>query len=76
MSEKVYEVLPGCKYTGKHGVYVGKHDGKIESDKFKESELMGDDAHIEMALKGSDKHNVKPVIKLVTSSKPAKKADK
>jgi hypothetical protein len=66
-TEKVYEVLPGKKYTGKHGVYVGKCDSKIVGDKFKESEIMGGEEHLEMALKGSDKYKVKPVIKISTA---------
>lgn len=42
MAGKLYEVLDGCAYTGKHRVYYG-------GDQFPESEIFGD---ITVALKG------------------------
>jgi hypothetical protein len=69
-AEKVYEVLPGKKYTGKHKVYHGENKAKgLTAQRFKESELFGD---VEIALNGSKKHEIEPVIKLVAGS--AKKA--
>ncbi len=58
MTEKVYVVLEGQKYTGKHRVYEA-------GQKFAEAELFGD---LEMALKGHEKSKTKPKIKEVKSS--------
>ena len=55
MAEKMYKVLDGQKYTGKHRVYCGKGAmGRTKGDMFPESELFGNDENLEMALNGSD----------------------
>lgn len=62
--EKVYIVLEGKKYAGKHRVYEA-------GQKFAESELFGD---LEMALNGSKKHKIDPKIKVYVAPK-IKKAE-
>lgn len=73
--DKVYEVLPGKMYTGKHKVYHGADDAKgWTSQRFTGKEIFGD---LDIALngmkgqkrRGKDLPDVKPVIKLVTASK-------
>ncbi len=55
MAEKMYKVLEGQRYTGKHRVYYGKGEmGREKSDTFPESELFGNKDNLEMSLKGSD----------------------
>jgi hypothetical protein len=71
MAEKLYEVLPGCRYGGKTRVFK-------EGQKFPESELAGGKENIELALNGQKfvegkKPAKKPVIKAVSASE-AKKA--
>lgn len=58
MADKIYEVLEGKKYTGKHGVYK-------EGRQFPESELFGD---VESALKST----IKLVTKATKESKATK----
>lgn len=64
--EKVYIVLEGQKYSGKHKVYT-------EGQKFAESEIFGD---LDMAVKGSKDHNIDPKIKEWKASTGKKKSDK
>ena len=55
MAEKMYKVLEGQRYTGKHRVYYGKGEmGRQTGDMFPESELFGNKDNIEMALNGAD----------------------
>lgn len=55
MAEKMYRVLEGKKYTGKHKVYCGKGAmRRKESDVFPASELFGRPENIRMALDGSE----------------------
>ncbi len=55
MAEKMYRVLEGQRYTGKHKVYYGKGEmGRRESDMFPESELFGNKENLEMSLNGAD----------------------
>jgi len=55
MAEKMYRVLEGKKYTGKHKVYCGKGAmRRKESDVFPASELFGRPENIRMALEGAD----------------------
>lgn len=55
MAEKMYRVLEGQRYTGKHRVYYGKGEmGRKESDVFPESELFGNAENLEMSLNGAD----------------------
>ena len=54
MAEKMYRVLEGARYTGKHKVYYGKGEmHRRESEVFPESELFGNEKNLEMALEGS-----------------------
>ena len=61
-AEKNYIVLEDQKYTGKSRVFVA-------GEKFAGVELLGS---LEMALKGSPKHNVKPKIKVYVKPKETK----
>ncbi len=76
MAVKMYQVLKGQKYTGKHRVYKGA-DGKVkkEGDIFPATELYGNEDNIKMALegqKGSEtKAAKKPKIKLVSNGSKA-----
>ena len=55
MAEKMYKVLDGQKYTGKHRVYCGKGAmGRTKGDTFPETELFGNEENLEMALEGSE----------------------
>lgn len=65
MAEKIYEVLKDKKYTGKHKVYKA-------GDKFKESELMGGESHLKMALEGNKDPKIAAVIKISTAKEVKK----
>lgn len=55
MAEKIYRVLEGQRYTGKHRMYYGKGEmGRRECDIFPESELFGNKDNLEMSLNGAD----------------------
>ena len=55
MAEKMYRVLEGARYTGKHKVYYGKGEmGRRESEVFPESELFGNADNLKMSLEGSE----------------------
>lgn len=55
MAEKMYKVLEGMKYTGKHKVYCGKGAmNRIKGDVFPESELFGNEENLDMSLNGSE----------------------
>ena len=55
MAEKMYKVLEGQKYTGKHRVYCGEGVmGRTKSDIFPTSELFGNADNLKMSLEGSD----------------------
>ena len=55
MAEKIYRVLEGQRYTGKHRMYYGKGEmGRSENEKFPESELFGNKDNLEMSLNGAD----------------------
>jgi len=55
MAEKMYRVLEGQRYTGKHKVYYGKGEmHRIESEVFPESELFGNKENLDMSLNGAD----------------------
>jgi len=66
MTEKVYIVLEGKKYTGKHAVYNA-------GDKFLESELSGNEDNLDMAINGNKSFKVDPVIKLAAAEKKVTK---
>ncbi len=55
MVEKMYKVLEGQRYTGKHRVYYGKGEMHRQAgEKFPESELFGNKDNLEMSLNGAD----------------------
>ena len=55
MAEKMYKVLEGQRYRGKHVTYYGKGEmGRKEGDVFSGLELFGNADNLEMALEGSD----------------------
>ena len=55
MAKKMYKVLEGERYTGKHKLYYGKGEmGRTEGDKFPESELFGNADNLKMALEGAE----------------------
>ncbi len=66
MADRMFEVLEGQKYTGKHKVYG-------EGKRFPESELFGNDDNHEIALKGTEDRDAK--IKVVRAKQKKKKSD-
>ncbi len=55
MAEKMYRVLEGQRYLGKHRMYYGKGEmGRRENDIFPESELFGNPDNLEMSLNGAE----------------------
>ncbi len=69
MPERMFEVLEGQKYTGRHRVYT-------EGQKFPQSELFGNDENHEVALNGSKQRKAKIKIVGAKKKKRSKKADK
>lgn len=68
MADRMFEVLEGQKYTGKHRVYA-------EGQRFPESELFGNDENHEIALKGSEQREPKIKVYAPKGKKNSKKAD-
>lgn len=68
MPDRMFEVLEGQKYTGKHRVYA-------EGQKFPESELFGNDDNHEIALKGTEDRDAKIKVVGPKRKKNSKKAD-
>ena len=55
MAKKMYKVLEGERYTGKHKVYYGKGEmHRVESETFPASELFGNADNLKMSLKGAE----------------------
>ncbi len=55
MAEKMYMVLEGQRYLGKHRMYYGKGEmGRRENDIFPEVELFGNPDNLKISLNGAD----------------------